>query len=122
MAHAIDLNSLLGCWLHSHEEDTGETAVYRRADYDFPPARGRKGFELKSDGILSEKGIGPTDRSIQTPGRWHLSGNGCLEFFAGTGEDPTRVLPIVSANGDKIVVRKGSQTCSPRIGPRGGDR
>jgi hypothetical protein len=121
MTRDIDPSSLLGSWLHSHEEDTDDTAVYRRADYDFPPARGRKGFELKPDGTLSEKGIGPTDRSVQTRGRWHLSGNGCLEFFAGTGEGPTRVLPIVSANDDKIVVRKGSQTCTPPKEPGGSD-
>jgi hypothetical protein len=118
MAQAINPASLHGTWLHSHEEDTDTTVVYRRADYDFPPARGRKGFELRPDGALSEKGIGPTDRSVHRAGHWRLGGDGCLEFFAGTGtgNSPTRVLPIESADGDKIVVRKGSQTCAPRGG------
>jgi hypothetical protein len=117
MARDVDPASLFGSWLHSHEEDTDTTAVYRRADYDFPPSRGRKGFELIPDGTLFEKGIGPTDRPAHTAGRWRLGGDGCLEFFAGTGDSPTRVLPIESAGGDKIVVRKGSQTCTP---PKGG--
>ncbi|MBI1917407.1 MAG: hypothetical protein HYS12_22125 [Planctomycetes bacterium] len=119
MARAIDPSSILGSWLHSHEEDTDTTTVYRRADYEFPPSRGRKGFELRADGALSEKGIGPTDRSVHTAGRWHLSEDGCLEFFAGTRGSPTRVLPIESADGDKIVVRKGSQTCTLSHGGSG---
>ncbi len=35
-------------WMHSHEEDSGDVQVYRPADYDFPPARGRRGFELQA--------------------------------------------------------------------------
>jgi hypothetical protein len=61
--------------MHSHEEDSEGEAVYRRASYQFPPARGRTGFELKADGSLTEYGIGPTDRRTQTAGKWKLDGD-----------------------------------------------
>src|SRR5262245_27229452 len=109
MERDIDPASLHGCWLHSHEEDTDTTAVYRRAEYEFPPARGRRGFELRPDGTLIEEGIGPTDKPTATPGRWHLNPDGCLEFFTGPGTGPTRILPILSADADKVVVRKRIQ-------------
>jgi hypothetical protein len=43
----------LGCWMRSQEEDTsnGSTGyLHRPCSWNFPPARGRSGFILKSDG------------------------------------------------------------------------
>ncbi len=111
---------LFGSWLHSHEEDTATATVYRRADYDFPPARGRRGFDLRADGTLTETGIGPTDRSVHTKGHWRLTDNKCLEFSRAPASPPTRVLEIESADGNRLVVKKSAQTCAvPDSGPAG---
>ena len=41
-----------GC-IHT-EEDTNTEMVFRPATYNFPRSRGRRSFELKTDGILVE--------------------------------------------------------------------
>ena len=33
-------------WTHSREEDSEGIKVYRPNEYNFPPSRGREGFEL----------------------------------------------------------------------------
>jgi hypothetical protein len=109
---------VLGSWLHSHEEDTATTAVYRRASYDFPPSRGRKGFELRPDGTLTEKGIGPADRSVHTAGHWRLGEDGGLEFIAGPADQPARALQIESVDEDRLVVWKGAPARASPAGTR----
>jgi hypothetical protein len=64
-----------GCerrWVHSHEEDTDREMVFRPAEVELPPSRGRVAFELRPDGTFVESGIGPTDRSEPASGRWQL--------------------------------------------------
>ena len=57
-------------WIHSREEDRGELRVYRPADYDFPPARGRDGFELRRDGTLIRYGIAAADGTTKHTEQW----------------------------------------------------
>jgi hypothetical protein len=57
-------------WIHSREEDRGDVRVYRPADYDFPPARGRDGFELKRDGTLIRYAIAAADGTTKRTERW----------------------------------------------------
>jgi hypothetical protein len=89
---------LLRHWVHSHEEDRGDERVYRPADYDFPPARGRRGFELKPDGEMLVYGPGATDRPEATTGRWGSSGEGRVKL----GDEE---LEIVSVSPDRLTVR-----------------
>ncbi len=42
----------VGRWTHSFEEDHDGISVYRRDDFAFPPARGRRGVEFRPDGTL----------------------------------------------------------------------
>jgi hypothetical protein len=89
---------LMQQWMHSREEDTGDVRVYRPADYDFPPARGRRGFELRPDGELIVYGPGATDRPEATTGRWGSSGEGRLRL----GDEE---VEIVSVEPDRLEVR-----------------
>jgi hypothetical protein len=89
---------LMRHWVHSHEEDSGDLRIYRPADYDFPPARGRRGFELRPDGEVETYGPGPSDVPEATTGRWEASGAG--RFKLG-GEE----LEIVSLSSDRLAVR-----------------
>jgi hypothetical protein len=89
---------LLRHWVHSHEEDSGDLRVYRPADHDFPPARGRRGFELLPGGEALLYGPGATDRPEATTGRWSLSDSGRVKLG---GEE----LEIVSVSPDRLTVR-----------------
>jgi hypothetical protein len=113
MPGPFDASLLSQEWVHAHEEDTEGTAVYRPVDYDLPPTRGRKGFDLRPDGSLVETGIGPTDRAQQTPGTWRLSGDNRLELSKPSADQPQRVLEIESLERDKLVVRKAAPSCVP---------
>jgi hypothetical protein len=90
---------LMQHWMHSREEDRGDVRVYRPADYDFPPARGRRGFELRPGGELVTYGPSPSDRpEAATGGRWESSGSGRVKLG---GE----ALEIVSVSSDRLELR-----------------
>jgi hypothetical protein len=61
-------------WIHSHEEDQGDRMVFRSADFDFPPSRGRIEFSLKPGGVVEVVRPGPDDRRRKASGRWTLAG------------------------------------------------
>jgi hypothetical protein len=100
----IDRKALAQTWIHSHEEDTDSETVFRPSTYAFPPSRGRKSFQLKTDGSLVSSGPGPDDRSVKTEGQWLMSG-GKLELKPSAGR-PASVLQVLSAGPDKLVVKK----------------
>jgi hypothetical protein len=85
-------------WVHAHEQDHGDLQVYRPAGYPLPPARGRRGFELKPGGELILYGPGPSDRPEVTAARWSPSGAGRVRL----GD---RELEIVSLSGDRLTAR-----------------
>lgn len=62
-------------WLHSYEEDEGDTIVYRPNSYDFPPSRGRTGFALEAGGVIKRYDIAPTDGLEEQTGKWELDDN-----------------------------------------------
>ena len=68
MSNQINQDALYQHWVHSHEEDTNTEIVFRPATYNFPRSRGRRSFELKTDGILVEGGMAPDDRRQETQG------------------------------------------------------
>ena len=103
----IDRGVLEQHWVHSHEEDSDKEMVFRPASYSFPPSRGRSSFDLKPDGSLIESGPGPTDRSEQKAGRWHLDAKDNLVLSSGRGRDESsRVLKVHSADRNRLVVKK----------------
>ena len=106
MGGKIDLPMLHQHWVHSREEDTEFEAVYRPQSYNFPPARGRRGFELKEDGTLVEYSPGPADRPVGKPGQWKLVGQQ-VAFYGESDDQPTSMLTISSVNAEKLVLKKG---------------
>jgi hypothetical protein len=92
-------------WVHSHEEDTDKEMVFRPADFQFPPSRGRRSFELKPDGNLVEGRIGPTDRPLETRGTWKLEDDNRLVLRSDLSETP-RVMQIASVDEDRLVIEK----------------
>ncbi len=92
-------------WLHSHEEDTGREMVFRPDTYDFPPSRGRSGFELRPDGSATVLGIAPTDAPEEREGTWILeSGNQLVVHTPALQQ--TQKLTVVSGQKDRLVITK----------------
>lgn len=102
-----DLRSCLtGRWLHSHEEDTADVAVYRPDSYAFPPARGRNGFEFSADGRATYIGIAATDGSSQTPGRWELAAPNQVRVTTENARIQPMSLTVLSCDADKLTVSR----------------
>ena len=92
-------------WLHSHEEDSDTEMVFRPASFKFPPSRGRAGFDLKPNKSYIDIGIAPADGPQESRGTWKLRDDQ-LELFKSASPTPTRTLQIVSADKDRLVVKK----------------
>ena len=96
-------HAVVGHWIHSHEEDTGDTEVYRPAGYPFPLSRGRRGFELRPGGTVRYDEIGRTDRPEFAEGSWKLDRNGNIRLdFEGR---PSVVLEVVTQSDDELRLR-----------------
>ena len=95
--------SLLNRWTHSHDEDRPGLMVFRPGDWDFPPARGRRSFELRADGSLVAAKPGPTDQTVTSEGKWRLAPGGILELERPDGSSR---FDVVEVEADKLVVRE----------------
>ena len=92
-------------WMHSHEEDSATEMVFRPASFAFPPSRGRAGFDLKPDQSFVEIGIAPADGPQESRGSWKLENNQ-LQLFKKPSRTAARTLEIVSADKNRLVVKK----------------
>ena len=100
---SINSSLLAKAWVHSYEEDTPTTSVYRPAGFAFPPSRGRTGFQLQPDGLLSTHKPGPTDQTVTADGKWQLADDQLsLHPTGGTAQ----VLCVESVEPDRLVVLK----------------
>ncbi len=93
-------------WVHAHEEDTDDEMVFRPADYELPPARGRVAFELRADGTFREAGFGAADVPDEATGSWDLEDDGRIVLGDGAPSGVPRVMPIVSADEERLAIRK----------------
>ena len=91
-------------WYRSFEEDTADQAVYRPADFPFPPRRApRPSFELRPGGGYVEYAAGPADRATANRGSWEQGEGDAVRVRAGAG---TRVLHIVAHDEQVLKIRK----------------
>lgn len=75
----IQKSDIYNTWLHSFEEDNGDIKVYRPNTYNFPPARGRKGFTIARNGEFVLHEIAPTDGLDSKKGTWKMKGDKVIE-------------------------------------------
>ena len=101
----IDPRDLAQSWLHSREEDTESTTVYRPRSFKFPPARGRVGFELKLGGAAIFQDFGPVDKPLAREGSWDLDAN-MLRLEDSQKSSPPLHYGIDSLTKDKLVIKK----------------
>lgn len=97
------MKKLEGTWLASHEENRGDTLVYRPNTYKFPPARGRTGFALKPYGRFEQFDIAPTDGLKGREGTWTPAGDTRLRIHLADGQSPDYTLEILAL--DKKVLK-----------------
>ena len=102
----VDREQLQGRWVHAHEEDTDDEMVFRPADYDLPPSRGRLSFELRGDGTFAEAGLGAADVPEEGSGTWELEEGERIVLGEGASQGVPRVMPIASAEPQKLVIKK----------------
>lgn len=96
---------LVGTWRHSHEEDTETEAVYRPDSFDFPPSRGRTGFTFRADHSCTYIGIAARDGSTREACTWELR-QGAHPRVVVKLQGREEVLPVVSVDSERLVVRK----------------
>lgn len=91
------LAGLEGTWLNLHEENRGDTLVYRPNTYRFPPARGRTGFRIGPYGRFVQYDIAPTDGLEGRPGNWTAAPTGtALRIHLIDNQQPDYTLEILS--------------------------
>jgi hypothetical protein len=97
---------LFGVWLHSYEEDTETTTVYRTRGYAFPPSRGRDAVEFRPDGTFIEYGSGPDDRGQAVTGRWHDLGGGRIQITIPQDGERSSMWRILSIAHGVLAIEK----------------
>lgn len=102
-----NIDDLCQCWVHSYEEDTDTESVYRPANFAFPPARGRTGFELLADKSCNRVGIAAADGSEVTAGTWDIEDEDTLRIRIDC-EDSSQVLTVTSISHDRLAIRRDS--------------
>jgi len=100
-----DLHScILGHWIHSHEEDAQDVMVYRPENYNFPPSRGRRGFEFREGGELVYFGIDRANGAEQFSGSWVIEGSNLVRINVNSDRIRPFVLHVVSCNDQALKV------------------
>ncbi|MGY3088968.1 hypothetical protein ACVWYF_002008 [Hymenobacter sp. UYAg731] len=97
------MKQLEGTWLAAHEENRGDTLVYRPNTYKFPPARGRTGFAIRPFGRFEEFDIAPTDGLAGHPGTWTTDGDTRLRIHLTDGQQPDYTLEILSIDKKQVL-------------------
>ncbi|WP_067451928.1 hypothetical protein [Actinomadura macra] len=101
------LTDITGAWLHSFEEDTGTSEVYRPSGYRFPPARRvRRGLEFRSDGTFIESRPGPDDRLREVHGRWERQGADRVGVTFPQGRGTPYTITVLSGTDDRLTIAR----------------
>lgn len=93
-------------WLHSHENDRGDTIVYRPNSYDFPPSRGRTGFMLEANGTVHQYDIAPTDGLEEKAGKWSMRNGNLVEVTFPDKSSTDYEVEILSVTPELLKVKR----------------
>jgi hypothetical protein len=94
-------------WIHSFEEDSAETQVYRPQSWDFPLARRpREAFELRADGTARLFLPGAEDRPQPADASWTEEDGDLVIRAAKKGARGSFALRVIESAADKLIVRR----------------
>lgn len=104
MAKEVIEADLYGEWIHSREEDTESTIVYRPANYHFPLTRvPRNTFLFEPSGKLISGEPSPSDSITVKHASWKLENN---KINIYSGSKLLNSESIESLDKDKLVLKK----------------
>ena len=98
----VNQDTLCKHWVHSFEEDTADSKVYRPESFQFPLARGREGMTLTTDGELTGFHIGRNDVPSPEAGSWQVQDNQLLITYPN--QTDAQEFVIREASDDKLVL------------------
>src|SRR4028118_884504 len=93
---------ILRHWVHSHEEDAQDVRVYRPAGYNFPPSRGRVGFEFRDGGELVYFGIARADGPEASSGQWTVERTDRVRIEVDNERIQPFILEIISCDDEML--------------------
>src|SRR5689334_875875 len=93
-------------WVHSYEEDDKDTIVYRPRDFEFPPSRGRSGFEIKQNREFIQYGLDPSDRPSKVLGHFQVETPNKLKVNFQDQKIGSRILDITECDDNVLRIKK----------------
>ena len=106
LSSPASVRQLEGTWLSAHEENHGDTLVYRPNTYHFPPTRGRTGFAIGPFGRFKQFDIAPADGLASRSGTWTADGDSRLRIHLTDRHDPDYTLDVLSFTPQVLKVRR----------------
>ncbi len=103
---SAQLDQVIGTWLHSHEEDSATERVYRRSGFDFPPSRGRDGYEFRPDRSATYIGIAARDGAAPNACKWRVRTGARPEIVLTFPNGQQRVLQVTSVDQERLLIKK----------------
>lgn len=98
----VNRSTIVGHWVHAHEEDWEGNMVFRREGTSLPPSRGRITLDLRPDGSAELGKIAATDGIETTGGEWDLKGESLL---VRDDQGETRNWYVIASEPDRLVLR-----------------
>ena len=103
----LEPNVFRNRWVHSFEEDSADTQVYRPQSWDFPLSRRpREAFELRADGTAQLFLPGAADRPEAADASWTEEEGQLIIRAPKKGARGSSSLRILEATADKLLVHR----------------
>lgn len=95
---------LIGCWLHSYEEQAaGGSEIYRPCDYkEFGPSHYRRRIILKENQEAEYLELSPVDAHAMKPGTWEYDTNKKILRILDTNGNVVWSVTVLSIAKDKL--------------------
>jgi hypothetical protein len=94
-------------WIYSNQDKDHRpsVSVFRPSDYNFPPSRGRRGFEIRRNGEFILYEIGPDDRPVKKVGEFKVEGANKIKVYFEDKNKSAFSLGIVSLEENNSLLR-----------------
>lgn len=95
-------------WIHSQEDDDNKAniSVFRPSNFQFPPSRGRRGFEIKKNGEFIMYEIGRTDKPVKIVGHFKVESPNMISVYL-KGRNPFSMrIATIENNGNILRIER----------------
>jgi hypothetical protein len=100
-------NEIFKHWIYSNQDKDHRpsVSVFRPSDYNFPPSRGRRGFEIRRNGEFILYEIGSDDRPVKKVGEFKVEGPNKIKIYFEGKQESAFSLGIVSIEDNNNLLR-----------------